>query len=827
MGDFITKKLITVAVFLTGLSASAQNNFFADANERSFTNAIQQRVIIPAKYRTILLDTFSFGKFLKNIPLEKNIINRSAAPIIKIPMPDGSFKNFHIWQTAIMEPALAKKFSNIKTFTGQGIEDRAATIKIDWTELGFHAMILSTVSGHVFIDPYTQGSKTNYISYFKSDFKEEQRFVEQNLPGNNITTDIATRPANITANACVGSQLLTYRLAIACTDQYAAAATGLTSPTVAQTLAAIVTTIQRVNGIYETELSISLVLVADEDAIIFNNPSTDPLKQYNINISSLIQHGQTIIDTTVGDANYDVGEIFSTGAGGGSYVGVVCQQGQKSGSAIGVPHPVGDPFNVDYVSHEIGHEFGAHHPFNSKMDDCGLQGQDYIGTNDEPGSGSTIMGYAGSDSVNGVLCGSDNLQPGSDPEFNGINFSEIINFINNQANCGVATATSNHPPVVNAGADYTIPIKTPFVLTGSATDPDGDSLTYSWEQVDVGGTYCAWNAPIDTTFGNAPLFRSFPPVSSPSRYFPKLSDVINNTTTIGEIMPLYGRTMHFRLTARDNRAGGGGVCNDENAITVDSLSGPFIVTYPDAKNIIWSANDSETVTWNPAGTQSAPVSCSNVMIQLSTDGGLTYPDTLLSTTPNTGTAKIIVPDNLTTTARLRVMSVRNVFYDISNNNFIIQSAAGDNCPSSDLLFASDITGTTYQWQVNNGSGYTNIVNDSIYTGGATNLLQLKDPPTSWYGYQYHCVVTGAGGTNNSKEITLQFGEQWAGTISTAWENPLNWSCGILPNANTDVIVNNGAPNFPIVNSNETVRSLTISPGASCTVNPAYILFIAH
>jgi len=676
MKNIYAYSLIILSCLFVTCETQAQNNFFTDAKESSFQTAAQSRVIVPEKYRTLSLDTLSLINFLNTIPSGENIKDRNSAPVIAILLPNGKTGLFHIWESSIMQPALAAKFPTIKTFTGQGINDRTATIKIDWTELGFHAMILSTTSGRVFIDPYAQGNKINYISYFKSDFKEEQRFMEQSFPDRN---KISARPLGVLDAACVGSQLRTYRLAIACTDQYAAAATGVQSPaipTVAQTHSAIVTTINRVNGIYETELSISLVLVANEDAIIFNDPSNDPLQGNNNSISGLINQGQAIIDANIGDANYDVGEMFSTGAGGGSYVGVVCQSGQKSGSAVGVQHPVGDPFNVDYVSHEIGHEFGAHHPFNSNTDYCGSPGQDYAGTNDEPGSASTIMGYAGSANVNGVLCGSDNLQPGSDPEFNGINFSEIISFVNSQANCGVVTQTSNHAPVVNAGTDYTIPLETPFVLTGSATDQDdpaGDSLTYSWEQVDVGGQFCAWNAPVNSSFGNAPLFRSFPPVAIPVRYFPKLSDVINNTTTIGEIMAMYARTMHFRLTARDNRAGNGGVCYAENAITVDGGSGPFKVTYPDTTNITWVINNTETVTWNTANTQSAPVNCSNVVIQLSTDGGLTFPDTLVASTSNSGSAQIQVPNINTDSARIRVMSVGNVFYDMSDNNFSIKS----------------------------------------------------------------------------------------------------------------------------------------------------------
>ena len=675
-----TNLFVTLALLFLALKTSAQNNFFSDASEATFKSSLP-RVIVPDKYRTVLLDTAALTSFLKTVPVGKNT-NRDNAPIFTIALPNGTSGRFHIWETPIMEPGLAAKFPTIKTYTGQGIDDRTATIKIDWTALGFHAMILSALTSSVFIDPYTQDTKTNYISYYKSDFQEPQEFPETLLAPANINRIIpAARPLGVEGGLTVGTQLLTYRLAIACTHQYADSATGLLSPTSTQTLSAIILTVNRVNGVYETEVAISLVLIDNEDAIMFINPNTDPLGQWNNNISQLIPAGENEIDAQIGNANYDVGETFSTGAGGASQVGVVCQQGIKSYSAVGVPHPVGDPFNVDYVCHEIGHEFGAHHPFNSNTDYCGAYGQQYAGTNDEPGSASTIVGYAGSDSLNGILCGADNLQSHSDPYFNTVNFDEIINYVTSGggSSCPVITPTinrdatsTNHPPNVNAGLDYTIPLATPFVLTGSAIDPDGDSLTYCWEQVDVGGVFCAWNAPVDTTFGNAPIFRSFPADTIPTRYLPKLSDVINNTTTIGEIMPLYKRVLHFRLTARDNRAGGGGISYSGNAVTVDGTSGPFIVTYPDAANIVWNVGNYQNVTWNPANTQNAPVSCNKVTIQLSTDGGLTYPITLVDSTANTGSVQIKVPEAITTTARIRVMAVGNVFYDISNNNFTIQ-----------------------------------------------------------------------------------------------------------------------------------------------------------
>ncbi len=202
-----------------------------------------------------------------------------------------------------------------------------------------------------------------------------------------------------------------------------------------------------------------------------------------------------------------------------------------------------------------------------------------------------------------------------------------------------------------------------------ATDPDGNALTYSWEQINVGGPFGDWNKPV----GDAPIFRSFTPVTTPVRYFPKISDIVNNTTTIGEILPSYARVLKFRLTARDNRAGGGGVCFDENNVTVDGNTGPFTVTAPNTA-VTLDAGTFTTITWDVSKTNTAPVNCTTVSIELSTDGGLTFPITLQANTPNDGIEEVVVPNNLTTQARVRVRAVNNIFFDISNVNFTIEAS---------------------------------------------------------------------------------------------------------------------------------------------------------
>ena len=681
-------------------SLFAQNNFFAEARETAMTTGIGKRVIIPEKYKTVVLDNLGLQKFLYSAPSINGLANRALAPVLELPMPYGGTAKFSVWESAVMEPGLAAKFPSIKTYTGQGIDDPSAIIKIDYTEAGFHAMVLSDITGHIFIDPYRQQDSKNYIVYYKHDFTRKELFKETGpLPADPGDIANLNRPMG---GPCIGPQLKNYRLAVACTGEYAVAATGFTNPTVAQTLSAIVTSINRVDGIYERELGISLNLVANNNLVVFTSAATDPFTA-NDDGNALLDESQTVITDKIGTANFDIGHTFSTGAGGIAQLSSVCG-GSKARGVTGLTEPFGDPYDIDYVAHEMGHQFGASHSFNATTSSC--SGNRSAETAVEPGSGVTIMGYAG-------ICGTtNNLAVNSIPYFHAVSMDEINTFTSNEngATCATLIATGNTAPVVNGGNDFIIPKSTFFSLTGTASDANNDVLTYSWEQMDTGPAG-NWNSPT----GDAPLFRSFAPVSTGTRYFPQLSDQIRNATTIGEILPSYGRTMNFRLTARDNRAAGGGVCYDESVVTVDANSGPFVVTAPNTTGVSWEAGTVQTVTWNVANTNNSPVNCANVSILLSLDSGYTFPVIIEASTPNDGSQQIIVPDNVTTKARIKVVGVGNIFYDISNNNFTITSTqAGFNfvVPASRQVNCADPSATTASITLSTESvfGYSTPIN---------------------------------------------------------------------------------------------------------------------
>lgn len=632
------------------LSAAGNNSLWRDVSEGDFILK-GSREIIPDRYRIVSADISELKSILSSAPKE-NLSNPSGYQyIIELPMPYGGLSRFSVNEYSMMEQGLAERFPDIKTYTIKGIDDPFATGKLDVTMHGFHAMVLSA-RGSYFIDPYSKNETGIYISYFKKDFSAKQSFE---CAADELSQNIDNTPKNISGSLVCGPQLRTYRLACAATGEYTIYHGG----TVTAGQAAVVTCFNRVNGVYEMDFAVRMVLVSNNSSVIYTNPNTDPYT--NSNGGAMLSQNQTTLDNVIGSANYDVGHVVSTGGGGIAGLAVICNNGQKAWGVTGLPSPIGDPFYIDYVAHEVGHQFGGNHTFNCELSGCG-GGNRNAGTAFEPGSASTIMGYAG-------ICGSCDLQGNSDPFFHTGSFQEII--INTQfasgSTCPVVTNTGNTPPNITIPAGgFAIPIRTPFKLTGSATDAENpSSLTYCWEEYDLGppGTP---NSPS----GDAPIFRSFRPDTVGTRYFPKMSNIVNNNQSIGEILPTYSRNLSFRLTVRDNNAGAGGVNFEYLTFTVSNTAGPFKVTSPDSA-VTWNSNVPNTVRWDVANTNTAPVSCQNVNIKLSTDGGYNYPVTLVSNTPNDGSETVTLPSIVNNQARIKVEAADNIFFDISNVNFSI------------------------------------------------------------------------------------------------------------------------------------------------------------
>lgn len=628
--------------------------FWRDINETAFRD-LPDRQIIPTSYRLVEVDLPSLDQLLDQAPVEDSLTAQSTSVELTLPLPDGRFGRFLIVEAPLMAPDLAAQYPEIKTYRGWGLDDPTETVRLDRTPAGFHGMILSA-GDTVYLDPYRRGDILRYLSYYKGDYNNIWGKTRQEIP----PLPGSQRPAGsqeITPTAVSANIRRTYRLAVAATGEYTAFHGG----TKAAAQAAIVTTVNRVAGIYEREFLVSFTLINNTN-IIYTNPATDPY--LNNDGSAMLGQNQSNLSSVIGNANYDIGHVFSTGGGGIASLESVCSSFDKAQGVTGSSNPVGDPFDVDYVAHEMGHQFGGNHTFNATTNSC--SGNRVGSRAYEPGSGSTIMAYAG-------ICAPQDLQPNSDDYFHGASFDEIMSFITfgGGDSCGSKTTLNNSAPVVSAGSDYTIPQGTPFTLTGSASDANGDTLTYGWEEFDLGSS-ASGGLPNTDTAAVRPIFRSYKPVSSGARTFPALSSILDGSNgNSGESLPTRSRTMQFRLTVRDNK---GGVANDSASVLVDGNSGPFAVTAPNT-GVTWTGSTNETITWDVANTTASPVSCATVNIRLSTDGGATFTKDLVLNTANDGSETITVPGNSgTTTGRVKVECANNIFFDISNANFTISGA---------------------------------------------------------------------------------------------------------------------------------------------------------
>lgn len=604
--------------------------------------------IHPDKFLAFSLDKAALEDELGAAPLERLALAAELQPepaIIYLPSPDGNYMPFEFMESSIMAPDLQAKFPEIRTYAGTSVEDSSVKVRFDYTPAGFHAQVL-VPNARWYIDPHFQGDTTMYVSYYKTDYHPTKE------PGQCLLKGGEALGRSFEFQARSGNKLRHYRLAVAATGEYSAFHGG----TKEGALAAITTTINRVTGIYEREMAIRLILIGNADTIVYTDPTTDPFIG-NDDADILIDESQTVINTNIGATNYDIGHTFSTGAGGLAGLGVVCNDSKKAEGVTGQSHPVGDPFDVDYVAHEIGHQFGADHTFNGINGNCAGD-QRNAATAYEPGSGSTILAYAG-------ICNEDNLQEHSDEIFHSATHEAIIDYVSANT-CGTTTPLANAIPLANAGADYSIPAQTPFVLTGSGNDTDtGDTLTFLWEEHDLGPP-AALDAEDD---GHIPLFRVFTPTAKPVRYLPRLATLASNTKDNAEKLPTEGRSMNWRLIVRDNK---GGVNSDYARVIVDPNSGPFQITSPNGGETL---SGTINVNWNVANTTNSPVSTANVDIFLSTDGGLTFDldNPLAKGTPNDGSHPVTLPTVPIEQGRIMVKGANNIFFDISNQNFSVRS----------------------------------------------------------------------------------------------------------------------------------------------------------
>ncbi len=678
------RKLLTgfTAVLLFFTAQAQERNCWQPVNKTTVAQDVFANRERPIAYQLFSLNENQLTAQLKQAPAEKNVRVQQSAFIISIPDADGNLRQFRVVDAPVMEPALAAKYSNLHSYMGTAVDDAGTTIRFSMGSDGFHGMLLTADHKSAYINPVKGNGQLYTVVARKDQTKQENDFECKTMAS--ISNAL---PGGANRLAADDGRLRTFRLALCASGEYSQFWLNGTETTDAErkakVIAAMNTAMTRVNGIYERDFGVRMLLIANNDAVVYLNASTDPFTT----VGSWNSQTQTTCTNVIGAANYDIGHaitfVAAPGNGNAGCIGCICQANKGSGWT-GYYDFASDFFVVDYLTHEMGHQFGANHTF-THSNESGTASQF------EPGSGTTIMGYAGITGVN------TDVQPHSDDYFHARSIDQVSAYIKSaSATCAVTTITGNTAPTVNAGADFTIPRSTPFALTGTGSDVDaGDVLNYTWEQLNAGTS--ATTIPSATATAG-PVFRSRPGNTSGIRTFPILASVLDGTNgNKWEVLPSVARALTFRLTIRDNHPGGGNANTDDAVVTISSATGPFAVTAPNTA-VVWNAGTAQTVTWSVNGTNGAPVNCANVKISLSTDGGASFSTVLAASTPNDGTEAISVPVINSTTCRIKVEAVGNIFFDISNVNFTINGTPPA-CGDATGLAASGITNTdaTVSW----------------------------------------------------------------------------------------------------------------------------------
>jgi hypothetical protein len=640
-------KIFTLSCLLFVALGFGQN-YWSKSNNVPKEN-LTARDFKPQQFSVYQLDIQKLKNDLATVPQR---FSKDQSHLITFPNAEGKFTTYIVQEASVMEPALQAKYPELRSYIGVDQNNSQNTVRFSVTpDNGVSAMYYDgwEVS---YLDSYTKDN-TSYALYKRKDLPVNDRLFDCKVEG---TVDENSNGVGMKAPLVSDGQFRTYRLALAATGEYSAYHGG-TKPKV---MAAMVVAMTRVDGVYEKSFSVTMVMVANDDQLIYLNASTDPYT--NNDGGTMLGENQTTVDSVIGTANYDVGHVFSTGGGGVAYLGCICRS-NKAGGVTGLSAPINDAFYIDYVAHEMGHQFGGNHTFRAATGSC--SGNANSATAFEPGGGTTIMAYAG-------ICGANDIQAHSDPYFHSATVKEVYAVLQRTTDCSVKTPNNNLVPTADAGLDYTIPKSTAFVLTGVGTDPNNDPITYLWEQLDSTSNT---QPPVSTATGG-PVYRSYSPTVSAMRYFPVMSSILaNNLVPKWEVTPSVARALNFSLLVNDNKATGNQAARDQMLVTVANV-GPFVVTSQTA-NVQYDAANAITVTWNVAGTDAAPVSTSQVQIILSKDGGATF-TTVLATVPNNGSASVMLPNEDIASARIMVKAVNNIYFALNSSFFSVKKFLATN-----------------------------------------------------------------------------------------------------------------------------------------------------
>ncbi|MFK5879055.1 MAG: M12 family metallo-peptidase [Flavobacteriaceae bacterium] len=677
----MNKKLLYSLLFCFFTSVIFAQNVWNSSTISATQKQVLQERNIPLKAKIFSLNMDSFKSQLSTAP-ERGTSSRQSNTIIEIPNANGEFIKYSVQEASVFAPALQAKYPEIRAYAGFALDDASTYVRFTISPYnGMNGIVLTGNRSESEIIEVVPGDVSKLIIFKRSDKSGNKTPFE--CTTDNEFDSLADRFSESRVQAADDSVLRTFDLAMSVTGEYSAFHGG----TLASVNAAIATTVARQNSIFEIDFAVTLVLIATNDNVIYLDGTTDPYDSVSdANYNSVLQ---STLTAQIGEANYDIGHLMGGigNNGNAGCIGCVCDNGIKGSGYTTSTNPIGDTFDVDYVAHELGHQFGGRHTFTHSSENAGIAQM-------EPGSGSTIMSYAG-------ITGATDVQSNVDPYFHAISIQQITAHAKSRT-CDVETPTGNNIPVVNAGANITLPIGTPFILTGSATDGDvADVLTYCWEQFNEDNALNAY--PDETSTSNdKPLFRSYNPTTSTDRTFPKLEDLLANGVNgnVWEKIPTVGRTADFRLTVRDNRAGGAGNSFGDMLVTWDNTKGPLSVTSQGSNGIVWSGGTSEDIVWSVNNTD-LMTGAATVDILLSIDGGLTYPTTLAASVANDGSETIVVPNSPAPYCRIMVQPTGAPFFSVNTVDFAIDYLVSTTCdeqftsnpnvaiPDNDPTFSTD------------------------------------------------------------------------------------------------------------------------------------------
>ncbi|MBL7809356.1 MAG: proprotein convertase P-domain-containing protein, partial [Saprospiraceae bacterium] len=684
------------------------------------------KIRLPKQFEAFELNEAGLKVALENAPWEFTHEADQRQYQVSMPMGNGKSETFAVWRVAMLDPELAAAFPEIRTYAGISMVDSRRTVRFSITPRGLKAMVMHPDMSASMIKAVFPGENNLYLAYYGMDIPEDRMPGMQSgyNPDGSVWFN-AKEKGLPQASADRGLEVEPVRLKI---FRYCAAAVGEFTQDHGGTkplgLAAVTEYTNLVSAVFERDIDLRIQLTNATQFVIFTDPNNDPYPV--LANDACMSINPSVLNQYTNFNSHDIGHVYIRG-GGGVAGGNACLDGKARGCSAGQGFNDYGDFFLFVIGQEVGHQFSGGHTWNR----CGPGNDQRVGfTAFEPGSGSTIMSYAG-------LCGSDNIVPIGDLYYHGGSIEEIGFFINFIAQCGSYIETTNNPPTVTLpySDNFSIPISTPFELRGNAVDPDGDALTYCWEEMDAGP-----EAPLGEPQGNAAIFRSRPAVDVSNRIFPQLGTILANAEDFSEQLPFYSRDLTFRLTARDNKPSGGGVHWQDVAFKAVESAGPFLVLSPNSASTIWRVGELTEVRWDVANTNTAPVNCQKVNILLSTDGGLTYPITLVSDSENDGTHYVLVPNILTSTARVRIEAADNVFFDLSNANFKIQNPVQ---PSLTLGLSTDAATVCLP------DGFETTVNTATVQGYTTPValdLVGSVPPGGTYTFSATNINPGEAAT---------------------------------------------------------------------------------